>query len=112
MCFTDTSNNNKCTACKKQIKIEFSGDVLSVDQVTFVDQNGNVLQDAAKEDLTFNTIKNQELTEDTESIETNVGNQLNIEAESLPDVPFYIKINGKDVKGNKTRIRPFNVIFL
>lgn len=74
---------------------------MDIDQVTFVDQNGNVLKDADKEDLTFNTIKNQELTEDTESIETNVGNQLNIEAENLPDEPFYVKITGKDVKGNK-----------
>lgn len=103
LCFKDTPK--KCSTCKKQIRIEFSNDVMDIDQVTFVDQNGDVLKDASKEDLTFNTIKNQELTEDTESIETNVGNQLNIESENLPDVPFYVKITGKDAKGNEITMR-------
>lgn len=83
---------------RKLIKVEFSGDVIAkINDVTFMDENGKTLVDNV--DFTLNKSKREELTDDVESIESD-NNDVNLEVEQIPQVPFYIQINGKDVNGN------------
>lgn len=90
--FVTDANTNK-----RFIKVEFSDDITKVNTVTFVDENGETLIDNV--DFTVSKTQNQDLTDDVETIETDNTNELNIEAEEIPDRPFYILVNGKDGRG-------------
>lgn len=72
-----------------------------------MDENGETLIDNVG--FTVNTSKKEDLTDDVENIETNADNQLNIEAEEIPHIPFYIRVNGKDTNGT---LFSFSTIFL
>lgn len=87
------------SANRKFIKVEFSGDITKINGVTFVDDNGKTLVDNL--DFTINNSKKQELTDEVENIETNIKDEVNIEVEEIPDVPFYVRVSGKDAKGTK-----------
>lgn len=92
VCITGLSSANR-----KLIKVEFSGDITKINRVTFVDENGETLIDNVG--FMVNKSKTEDLTDDVENIETDADNELSIEAEEIPHIPFYIRVNGKDING-------------
>lgn len=81
---------------KQLLKLELSGDITEVKRITFLDERGEPLRKNIE--FTLNK-KAEELTEDTESIEPTSGNEIDIETESIPNTPFYVKIAGTDING-------------
>lgn len=80
--------------------MELSGDIAEVKKVTFLDEKGEPLRKNIE--FTLNK-KAEELNDDTESIEPSTnGNEIDIETETIPDTPFYVKVRGKDANGKIT----------
>lgn len=78
------------------MKLELSGDIAEVKKITFLDERGEPLRKNIQ--FTLNK-KAEELTEDTESIDPTSGNEIDLETESIPNTPFYVKIGGTDING-------------
>lgn len=102
MCITGPSNANR-----KFIRVEYSGGITKINSVTFVDENGETLIDNVG--FTVNKSKKEDLTDDVENIETDADNELNIEAEEIPHIPFYIRVNGKDANGRFLFLRKLSL---
>lgn len=93
--FTD-----KQAANKKVMKVKFSDDITDINRITFINENGKTLSDNVR--YSWNKLKKEDLTNDAEIIETNTDKEINIEAETIPNGSFFVKVDGTDTNGKES----------